>query len=308
VSCPTCKTPNELDLYYYIDASAWRDFEDRLRSHDGQTFECHTCGNEIKIRGPLILDIPQRDLIVFATYGGDDGGVECGFRHFFDKMAPSLPANVITAARNRPFTFVHGRRGLLALLDYFHDKPVAIPPDDRSQRGEDAGISFLQGYIYGKLFFYFAGQLPVQELVGFVIGAALDLETGGHASAALLLLQGVVARIGDSHPWLSHELGRLLLICGRTSEAKAWLLKAAERRHSWHTVTASFLDATPTRREDEDPQAAELPHAMPAERLGAISVSRHTVLGTHPPAQDLGLWDFPSNCLAPCPPGGRGKK
>ena len=302
INCPNCKKPFHLDIYYYIDASAWPDWEDRLRSHDGETYACDHCGESIKIRSPLIVDFPKRDLVVFATSGGDDGGVEAGFRAFFEKMAAFLPSGVAEAARRRPYTFVHRHRGLLALLDYFHDRPVDLGRQgDRAQSGELEAIFTLQGYIYGKLFFYFPSQLAVQELVGLTVGAAIDLDREGHADAAIQLLSGTLDLLGDSHPWLSHELGRILIGAGRGRDAKVWLLIAGERRHSWHAVTASFLDATPVRRAGEEPQAQHLPHAMAADRLGSITAAKHTVMGISPATNDLDLWDFPEMAEAAIP-------
>ncbi len=302
INCPKCKKASHIDLYYYIDASAWLEWEDRLRAHDGETFACNHCGDTIKIRSPLIVDFPKRDLLVFATNGGDDGGVEVGFREFFEKMASCLPTNVAKAARRRPFTFVHGRRGLIALLGYFHDRPVDLKREqDPTQAGGFEGVFGLQGYIYGKLFFYFPAQLAVQELVGLTVGAAIDLDRVNHADAAVRLLTGALDLLGDSHPWLSHELGRIFINSGRATEARPWLVKAAERRHCWHAVTASFLDATPTRRAGEEPQAKDLPHALPAERLGPITTAKHTVTGVSPAAKDRDLWDFPHMAEAAIP-------
>jgi hypothetical protein len=302
ISCSKCKKASRFDLYYYIDASAWPEFEARLRSHDGETFACEHCGNTYKVRGPLVVDFPERDLVVFATNAGDNDGVDVGFREFFEKMAGHLPTEVARAARRRPYTFVHGRKGLIALLDYFHDRPVELEPViDPSQERTFEGAFTLQGYIYGKLFFYFPGQLAVLQLIGLTVGTAIDLERAGYAEGAAKLLSGTLDILGDSHPWLSHELGRILLVCGRASEARVWLARAAERRHCWHALTASFLDATPTRREDKEPQAKELPHALPAERLGPITRAKHTVTGVHPAAKDRGFWDFPRMAEAAIP-------
>jgi hypothetical protein len=54
-------------------------------------------------------------------------------------------------------------------------------------------------------------QLAVQELVGLIVGAAIDLGHVNQADAAIQLLTGAIELLGDSHPWLSHELGRILI-------------------------------------------------------------------------------------------------
>jgi hypothetical protein len=281
------------------------DFDKRLRSASrafgdpSRAFACSACGEELRVRAPLIVDIPKRNLLVFVTHHGDDGGVEGGFRRFLDKLSGVLPRYVADRARSTPYTFVHGYRGLFALLDAFQGKDPQ--PNVSVGDGTMSDVRVLNGYQYGKLFFYFPCHIGMRAVISTSVSAAIDLEHVGNRSEAISLLQALVLRIGVSHPWLPMELGRLLLAHGDKERALLVLGQANESSHSWHAVTASFMDFTPRRREDGDTQREGLPSASVFSGLGDITAQRHTVLGFFPAQKDVGLWDFPKKAEAGIP-------
>jgi hypothetical protein len=296
--CRNCSVRKPADLFYYVDGSVITNFDERLRAMRGQV-TCAGCGNRYEVRGPLILDLPARNLLIFVTHHGDDGRVEEGFRQFLQKMASALPEFVSERAMSTPYTFVHGYRGLLALLDAFND----VDPNPEVSPG-DGGILHttpLNGYQYGRLFFYFPSHLNVQPIISTAVSAAIDLEQIGQRGEAITFLQGLVQRIGPSHPWLPVELGRLLLADGQNKEALLMLRQAATSTHSWHGVTMSFLDATPRRRADGETQAEDVPIALASASLADITAQRHTVAGLFPAKKDTGLWDFPQTAQSTIP-------
>ena len=136
IPCQRCTAKTSVQLFYYIDASVMVDFDKRLRSASND-FACVGCGHVFQVRAPLLLDIPMRNLLVFVTHRGDDGGVDNGFRMFLERMSSLLPSSVAERARTTPYTFVHGFRGLFALLDAFQGMDRRTYRHDRSGDGQE---------------------------------------------------------------------------------------------------------------------------------------------------------------------------
>jgi hypothetical protein len=297
ILCSRCKTNNDFQILYYLNADVASDYQNMLRRAVTGLFVCRSCGNEIGIRSPLILDFPRRDLLVFATPRGDDEGVESDFKTFLQKLLPHLPDEVAKRAMEKPYTFVEGATGAQALVKCFEGETLEERNGNTNSDSSLESIQVLNGYQYGALFFYFPAQLPVQELVAMALGAACDLERAGRAKDATRFLIHLAETIGSSHPWLAQETGRLLLLAGDAS-ARDWLQRARIYKHCWIAVTRTYLDATPRRRAEGDTQAPELPHALGADQLRDVSRNRHTVTGMFPGFKDVGLWCFPRMAAA----------
>jgi hypothetical protein len=77
-------------------------------------------------------------------------------------------------------------------------------------------------------------------------------------------------------------------------DSSSYLLqRGVDAQHTWLAVTASFLDATPRRREEDEEPAPQL-SAAETRRLGRhVDSQRHTLLRQFPAEEDYGRWYFP---------------
>jgi len=294
IDCPTCSSSLSFDIIYYVRADSWPELVDSLMWGEIDDNTCARCRKTVPILSPLIYEIPQRNLLVFVTHGSDDGGAIAAFHQWMEVSSMLLPENCIEQAKRRPFTIVYGWQGLLALLYAFEDYeiPGASPPFPH-ETDEAVYFGSLDGFKYGKLFFYYPSQLAIKDLARALLRFSEINAEGDKAQWMLSIFTRVVEIIGAHHPWLVHELGRLALVCGSVKEAQTSLKRAVDLQHCWLAVTASFADATPIRREDGPTQSETLPHTTPASVLGDVLTHRHTVSAVKPSTVDYGLWHFP---------------
>ena len=290
IKCPRCKGPLDFDIIYFVREDDWPEFRNLLNSGAIEDARCDHCGEVIKTRSPLIYEIPHRNLIAFATHGEDDGGALPGFEKWKENCRIVLDQSVFATLEKRPYTFVQGWNGLAALLDCFdgNEAPISDGGDGEALDSIMAGY----GYIYGNLFFYHAGYGLVERLSSLMLAIASVAEESGKQAWALEVLHRTFGIMGAYHPWCVHEAGRLALAAGELEVAEEHLRKAVELRHSFLAVTASYLDATPTAREDGPTQSSSLPHAQRGDALGDVTANRHVVTLTFPRTRDLGKWCF----------------
>jgi hypothetical protein len=303
LDCPHCRRKVLFSLVHYINETAWPDFADTLFAQEFGEVTCNGCGNTYELSPPLVLDLPSRDLVVFATPVGDDEGVDKGFHDYLKLILPHLPPALAESAAGRPYTFVEGLPGLRALLSVFAGRPYSQPPVQRPADPEPFRSSGLDGFQYGKVFFYYPDQVPARDLVRLADEVAAELDEAGQTRQALDLVLGVVERIGGSHPWLTLQAGRLALNVGLADQAQDFLARAERQRHRWLAVTASYFDATPTRREGEDhgPPVRRAEPASVLPRGPVLGLMKHTVTFKQPALEDHGLWHFPRMASVSCP-------
>ena len=67
----------------------------------------------------------------------------------------------------------------------------------------------------------------------------------------LAIIEEIAKLVGPHHPWLMQEAARLALALKKRERAEYFLGLALKARHRWLAVTASFLDATPRRRDEK---------------------------------------------------------
>ncbi|GAA1006137.1 hypothetical protein Aple_097280 [Acrocarpospora pleiomorpha] len=282
------------DSFYYVDLDEWPDFRRTLDEDRLGKIQCDTCGDIAEVKFPVIVEIASRNLLIFATHGGDDGGVESGFVAVLDRAAAMLTSVVAERARRRPYTFVHGYRGLRVLLDALDGVPLPKPAPPYAH-APDTGRHFstLHGYRYGDLFFHYPGQRTVDDLVCALLHWSAGVTDAAEMKKIVAVAEGILRIIGPHHPWLVHELGRLYLELGEFDEAQRLLELASSAQHCWLAVTASILDATPATRADVESQSAELPHATPATVRSDVCSVRHTVTRQRPAYKDYAFWHFP---------------
>ena len=164
-----------------------------------------------------------------------------------------------------------------------------------------SSITSLIGYSYGDLFFYDPKHLAVQSTVRAMVEFSASTLEPEHAQRLAAIFEEFTDFMGAIHPWLVQEIGHLYLKCSVYEKAEKWLELAVRLEHRWLAVTRTFIDRTPSRREDAAPQDRSLPHARPASALGDVTSNRHTVTGLLPPVNDLDLWDFPQMAEAAIP-------
>jgi hypothetical protein len=292
-----------LTLVHYVNEAAWPTCQDALLAREFTEAPCPGCGTVYQMSTPLVLELPARDLLVFATPAGDDEGLDDGFHAYLGTILPHLPPEMAEATLRRPYSFVDGLPGLRALLRAFADQPYDQPPERQPAEPEPLGMGTLVGYPYGKLFFYYPDQLPAQSLVDLATRLAYDLDAAGRRAEALELFLGVIDRVGPSHPWLTQEAGRLALEAGLFDRASALLELTERQAHRWLAPTASFLDATPTRRAEDDAEPAGRPQPPATTPRGpVIGPTKHVVTRMRPASADSGVWHFPRMARAACPP------
>jgi hypothetical protein len=249
----------------------------------------------------VIVECPTQNLLVFATHGGDDGGVEQGFRQWLGFVGAVVPGEVYVRLQKRPYTFVHGWTGLAVLFDVFDGKsPVASPPPYAHEVDDDAfAVEPLDGYAFGPLQFWQPAHRAIQPAVHLLLGVTTQVESVEERRWAVTVLRIVAGLMEETpHVWLEEEIGRQCLILGERDEARKHLRRAQALYHSWIAPTASFLDATPTHRSDGT-HAPNVPSADDAALLQrSVTSIRHTVTALWPHTADYGLWYFPKMASA----------
>src|ERR1700682_4773106 len=116
LKCPKCGGRAHFDLLYFLNIDDWPDFPKELAAHPARKAHCEGCGHSMEIRSPLIVEIPTHNILVFVTHARDDGGVNEGFRTVLERAAQVVDPAVLEIAKTRPYAFVHGWAGLVALL------------------------------------------------------------------------------------------------------------------------------------------------------------------------------------------------
>lgn len=294
-----CPGRFEHDVVYYVDLEQWPSFPQVVESGELQLIRCNTCGSEGSVKSPVIVEVPTRNLLIFVTHGGDDGGAVLGFHAQLGTAAGLLPPAVGERAQVRPFTIVHGWIGFQRLLNALDG--IAVPPEHHGPHREyphpldrdGFQVYTINGYTHGGLFFHLPEHAAVNELVSCLLHWSRFCEDQVQIARVLEAMLGLVSLSGSRHPWLLQELGRIHLELGENDTAIEFLEGAVEAHHCWLAVTTSFLDATPRTCAEFPLQEPGLPHAVPASELGMVTTRRHVVVRTRPAVSDYGLWHFP---------------
>jgi hypothetical protein len=343
MQCSRCATKIDFDIMHYVDSgSPASRLLPLIFDRKYYAIDCQRCGNRLDADWfPVILDVSDIGLIIFATPWIDDGAADEGFRNYATHVADYLDDERQTRFYRSPYTVVYGAPGIAAMLEALGEiapesqsgafgkgrnwrtRHIWVNADDvpllwnvkpeflatscdievsaetnpgvpiRILHAADSGISVEQsdGYLYGNLFFFYPKQRFIQSLVH----AFLKVSTNAPDKDSRLLVYSLFSRgpfAEASHPWVLNELGRLSLQVDPGSSASL-LKRSVEAQHTWLAVTASFLDATPRRRQAEEVLAPELT-ADETRRLGRhVDTQRHTLLRQFPPAEDYGRWYFP---------------
>jgi len=310
--CPICKADAIIQrIIYYVDLDACPEYHSAVvRQYASlagapnlvvvtgeraveEDVTCQSCGRSFGVTTPIVVDIPSRDIMVFVTHMGDDGGVEAGFRTWLRYCAKLLPKDVMQAVATRPYTFVHGWSGLEAMLAMLAGNAYhPAPPPYKHATADELRFEGLKGYLYGTAFFFY----PRFNAVSEIASTLLDFSTGAEHDVArrdlAALLQLVLETLREDHPWLSQELGRLYLDLNQKDEAMHWLKRALVAQHQWLAVTTSFMDATPGTNDEQDEGGSSFPGGAMAVN-GPVTGTRHAVTRIYPANRDFGLWCFP---------------
>jgi CpXC protein len=293
LKCPECSGRARFEVLYFVNIEEWPELHSQIDVLREQTADCMSCGHRAPVRSPLIVEVPRHNLLIFVTHSSDDEGVETGFGTWLG-YAEQLTGEVMETARTRPYTFVHGWTGLAALLALLSgEEAEAAAPPYAHETDDQQGLSQIAGYIHGPLFFYYPEHRAVRVVVGTLLHFADDAASEQRAKRIRRLILRCMEIVGDSHPWLRREAGRLSLLAGEHEIAEEWLTKTIEAEHCWLTPTMSFVDGTPIRRAGATPQGTHLPHALPSEGLRDVTRQFHSVCQTFPRKKDYGLFYFP---------------
>jgi hypothetical protein len=292
---PPCTGMAVFDIVHYVNLEQWPGFRELLTDERLAEVRCDRCDITASVHYSFITDIPQRNLLILATHHGDgDGTVTQIFNRTMSIAETFLAPEVVQRARSRPYTVVHGIRGLRVLLDALDGAPIPEPSKPFAHIPDPVrGFESLHGYKYGDLFFFYAGQRTVDDLVNTYLHWSTTVHDAADMENAIRVGEGMLDILGNHHPWLLQEVGRMHLELGDVVAAVPYLEAARRAGNAWLAVTASVLDATPTKRADGEPQSAELPHALPASVLSDVTMTRHTLIRQRPADRDYGFWHFP---------------
>lgn len=291
-SCAHCGQVTAFEFPLYVHEDFWPNFREMVISEDLKSPACSKCKRSLDF--PLIFDSSRLGLLIFIARRGDHQNVKRDFEHHFEIVARNLPGELVEEAKKKPYSFVNGWYGFRALLECFNDidpKPRRDPAS--TYEDQSFGVSTAIGYIYGKLFFYYPDQAAIEEIAYGFMQIAQNHRIHGRLDFAYNVLKKGVNATGVTHQWLVQELGTTALETGDLEGARHWLDMAVRLQHKWLAPTTSFMDATPTQREDGETQDRSIPHATPASSRGKITESRHAVIRQFPPTSDYGLWHFP---------------
>ncbi|TDW99738.1 CpXC domain-containing protein [Dinghuibacter silviterrae] len=298
LNCSTCNNIIKLDAVFLVCEDDWPEFRYLLLKRDLSEVSCEHCSHVYQIKSPLLYEVPKRNLLIFATNGGDDGGVIQGFEIWKSHAKNLLTEETFRRIEQHQYTFVHGLHGLNALLEAFDDESpfsmyVPAPPKTADGSQDKIGITHLTGYIYGNLFFYYPAHKPVSDLSLMLLELASI--NSSHSSIRWIfdLFETVLFTLGQGHPWLMQEAGRLAMLCGNLVKATEYTSMACKLQHSWIAPTACFLHGTPRIRADGPSQKAYLPHSAKTSLLNGVNQHRHTDIKISPSIKDVGVWDFP---------------
>ncbi|HKO59178.1 MAG TPA: CpXC domain-containing protein [Thermoanaerobaculia bacterium] len=299
--CRSCGRSISLRVVYFVDLELCPAYASAVRTDWVERNDCRHCGATLRARSPVIVECPGQNLLVFTTHTGDDGGVEQGFRQWLGFVRAVVPDDVYARLLARPYTFVHGWTGLAALFDVFDGKsPVApMPPYPHEVDDDGFAVEPLDGYAFGPLQFWQPMHRAIQAAVHLLLGVTTQVESVEERQWIVAVLQVVAGQMEDTpHVWLEEEIGRQCLILGERARAREHLRRAQALYHSWIAPTASFLDATPTRRSDGT-HAESVASASDAALLQRpVTSIRHTVTALWPHTADYGLWYFPKMAAA----------
>ncbi len=112
-----------MDFLLYVNADEWTNFGLHLSERTLDTFVC-SCPTSHFFPATVIVEVPRHNLLIYVTHGGDGAHVENSFK------AQLAELKVTT---RRPYTFVHGWRGLEVMLAVLggHDpdglRPIRSP-------------------------------------------------------------------------------------------------------------------------------------------------------------------------------------
>lgn len=296
--CRSCGKSMSIRIVYFVDIDRCPAYGDALRTDWVERNDCSHCGDTARTRSPVIVDCPTQNLLIFATHGGDDAGLEQGFERWLQFVDAVVPDDVSERISDRPYTFVHGWEGLGALLDILNGKPLcgAAPPYSHDVDDEQFTVALLDGYAFGPLQFWHPQHRAIEWTTHMLLGLAAQATTERERRWMIAVLDLAIDILGEqgSHLWLEEELGRQSLLLGDRAKAREHLLRAQALSHTWIALTASFLDATPTRRASGAIHGEDLPSARPGDLLRrSVTAIRHTVTELWPHTNDYGLWYFP---------------
>lgn len=303
VHFPCCESDVLMDHLEYVNLQGWPAFRDLLRRRAVDEVLCD-CPSSHIFPASVIVEIPKRNLLIYVTHGGDGPHVQDSFGRAF--------ASLNGAAAHRPYTFVHGWRGLEGLLDTFEGAGPETPGGPYPHSSDNTpGSIIVHGYGYGGLFFYDPQHLAVGSTVTALLefsGSVVEYED---IRRVALIIREFLDFVGPIHPWLVQELGSLYLRLGQFDAAEYWLELSLKLEHRWLAVTRSFLEPILLLRAkyasersealNAELQDAIVPHAEPASVLRDVTRKRHVVDVKATPTDDFGLWYFPAMAQAAIP-------
>jgi hypothetical protein len=295
ITCFSCARRLPFHHPCFADLDAWPQFRELLRAREVDRVTCGDCGSTHVFNTPLILELTDRNLLLYVAHAGDSGIVENDFQELLEYAEQLIGRESLRSARLRPYSFVHGWQGLEALLDVFEGNEAPVPePPYRHRTESDYEISLTFGYIYGCLFFYYPAHIAIGDTVQALLSVTANLTEQADVEMMLETVSTFVAMVGSQHPWLVQTIGMLNLQAGNVAEAERWFGQAIERQHCWLAVTRSFQDATPQSRSGAKPQHGDLPRATASATLGDVTDNRHVVVRETQATADYGLWHFPA--------------
>ena len=130
LACPGCGAEIGMDVIHYIDyCSEASRLLPLLFEQEYYVIECIPCHRRLESDWvPVIIELGDIGLLVFATPGVDDGGVESGFTHYFISVFSYLDDERRQRVQTSPFTIVYGAGGLASLLEAFGIPTPRIEP------------------------------------------------------------------------------------------------------------------------------------------------------------------------------------
>jgi len=102
IQCPSCGKDAAIRIFYFVDVARCPTFMDAVQDGWVERNECPHCHKCIRSRSPLIAFFPIQKLLVFATHGRDDGGVEAGFRQWLAFVKMVLPSEIFGHCSRNP--------------------------------------------------------------------------------------------------------------------------------------------------------------------------------------------------------------
>jgi hypothetical protein len=128
--CSRCATKIDFDIMHYVDSGSPASrllpviFHRRYYALD-----CQQCDNRLDADWfPLIVDVSDIGVIIFATPGIDDGTVDDGFRNYATHVVDYLDHERQARFYRSPYTVVYGAPGVAAMFEALG----IIPPGSQS--------------------------------------------------------------------------------------------------------------------------------------------------------------------------------